>query len=165
MTNLPKTIDEKRKMVLQKARTQMDEWREDLNRLENQLSDLSSESGSRAEYQKQLATLKQHWQQVESKFAAMLQGSDEAQEAYNHWRDTAVAYNQAFMRATKNMKEEVPLGWLQGYTDERTQESAGWAEGFGGRPSDSEGFAEGMGHKGKVTSKGWAEGYDKVSKS
>jgi hypothetical protein len=87
------------------------------------------------------------------------------ESAYSQWRDTAVSYNEAFAHTTNDMKEYVPLGWLQGFTDKRSLDSEGWAEGFGKRPEGSEGFAEGMGHKGKVKSKGWSEGYDQVSRS
>lgn len=165
MSNLSKKIDEKSEVVRQKAQNQMDEWRAEINEWEEKLSELSGEA--QAEYQEQLTKLKLHWQQVESKFSTMMQADDEKQEAaYTHWRDTAVSYNETIIRTADHMKEYVPLGWLQGFTDRRTQDSIGWAEGFTTRgPEDSEGFAEGMGHKKKVESKGWAEGYDKVSKS
>ena len=165
MTNIEKTIDEKRKVVRQKVQKQMDEWRAETNEMEARLSELSGKA--QAEYQKQLTRLKMHWQQLESKFSNMMQAEDDQREAaYADWRDTAVSYNNTFMSITHEMKEFVPLGWLQGFTDRRPQDSEGWAEGFTDKgPQDSQGFAEGMGHKEKVKSKGWAEGYDKVSKS
>lgn len=165
MSNLSKTVDEKSETVMQKAQNQMDEWREEINELEAKLEELSGEA--RAEYEKQLAKLKLHWQQVESKFSSLQQADNARRDvAYADWRDTAVAYNNTFLTTANNMKEYVPLGWLQGFTDRRTQDSKGWAEGLSRTaPEDSEGFAEGMGHKGEVESKGWAEGYDKVSKS
>ncbi|MAU01923.1 MAG: hypothetical protein CL608_32705 [Anaerolineaceae bacterium] len=165
MSNLSKTVDEKSEAVMQKAQNQMDEWREEINEMEKKVSELSGEA--KAEFQEQLTKLKLHWQQLESKFSALMQANDDQREAaYADWRDTAVSYNNTFMSTTHEMKEYVPLGWLQGFTDRRTQDSEGWAEGFTERgPEDSEGWAEGMGHKGKVKSKGWAEGYDKVSKS
>lgn len=163
MSNLTKTIDEKSDAMLQKAQNQMNEWREEIDELGAKLEDLSGEA--RAEYEKQLAKLKLHWQQVESKFSTWQQADDTRRGvAYADWHDTAVSYNEAFMQTASQMKKFVPLGWLQGFTDKRTQDSAGWAEGFGTRPAGSEGFAEGLGQKGK-NSKGWAEGYDKASQS
>ena len=162
--NLPKRINEMSETVLQKVQNQMDEWRAALNKFEEKLSDTSAET--KAAYEEQLAQLKLHWQQVESKFSALQQADDARRGvAYADWRDTADSYHNAFMSTARDMKEYVPLGWLQGFTDKRTLDSEGWAEGFGKRPAGSEGFAEGMGHMREETSKGWAEGYDKVSKS
>lgn len=165
MSNLSKTVDEKSEAVMQKVQNQMDEWREEINEMEKKVSELSGEA--KAEFQEQLAKLKLHWQQLESKFSTLTQADEDQREAaYAAWRDTAVVYNNTFMTTTQGMKEYVPLGWLQGFTDRRTQDSEGWAEGFTDEgPEDSEGWAEGMGHKGKVKSKGWAEGYDKASQS
>lgn len=164
MSNLAKTIDEKSEVVMQKAQDQMEEWREEINELEEKLSELSGEA--QTEYEKQLAKLKVSWQQLETKFSTLQRVDDTQRSAvYADWRDTAVAYNNAFMRTANDIKEFVPLGWLQGFTDKRTMDSEGWAEGFGKRPAGSEGFAEGIGHRGEETSKGWAEGYDKDSQS
>jgi len=164
MTNLPQTIDEKSEAVLQKVQSQMDEWRAALNTFEEKLKEATAET--QAAYEEQLAQLKLHWQQVESRFGALQQAEDAQRGvAYADWRETAVSYDKAFMSTVSNMKEYVPLGWLQGFTDKRIQDSQGWAEGFGKRPESSEGFAEGMGHMSHETSKGWAEGYNKTSKS
>jgi hypothetical protein len=165
MSNHTKTVDKKSGDMTQKAHHQMNEWREEINEFEAKLEELSGEA--RAEYEKHLAELKLNWQQVESKFSTLRQADDARRDtAYTDWRDTAVAYNDTFLTTANNIKEYVPLGWLQGFTDRRTQDSKGWAEGLSlTGPEDSEGFAEGMGHKGKVKSKGWAEGYDEVSQS
>ena len=165
MTHTTET-DKKKGAVMQAARNQMTEWRQALQKLEEDIHELPTET--RAEYEQKLSMLKLHWQQVESKFTAISQTDPTRQgTAYTHWRETAVAYDEAFLNTTHELKatELVPLGWLQGFTDKRIQDSEGWAEGFGKRPAGSEGFAEGMGHKDKVGSRGWAEGYDKVSQS
>jgi hypothetical protein len=71
-------------------------------------------------------------------------------------------FREAFMRTANqlnNEHEEVSLGWLQGFTDHRVHDSAGWAEGMGEPEESSEGWVEGMGEQ-ESDSEGWAEGYD-----
>ena len=165
MSHFPNTKEEQSKRMEQKTQRKMDEWRTGLSKLEQSVNKLPVEM--QQEYQKRFASLKLHWQQVESQFTALNRTNVEQREAaYAQWRDTAVSYNDAFVRTVNDMKKHVPLGWAEGFTNERTQDSVGWAEGFTNEgPEDSEGFAEGMGHKEKAESKGWAEGYDKVSQS
>ena len=164
MTTLQETIRQKSEAFAQVAQEKMEQWRNEQNRLEREINELSNDI--RLKFEKELAKLKLHWQQVEAKFSSMNRtDAAEWETAQTSWQETAVAYQRAFHQTADEVKKVVPLGWLQGYTDIRTMDSEGWAEGFGHRPSGSEGWAEGMGHKENVESKGWAEGYGRDSQS
>ncbi|MEZ4594937.1 MAG: hypothetical protein R3D55_27910 [Chloroflexota bacterium] len=164
MTNLQETIRRKGDTFAQLAEEKMAQWRKELNRLAQEIDELSDDV--RAEYFRQLAALKLNWQQVEAKFSAMTRaGEAEWEQARKDWQETAVAYQSTFHETADSLRQIVPLGWLQGYTNLRTMDSEGWAQGLGHRPDGSEGWAEGMGHKEQVGSRGWAEGYEHVSKA
>lgn len=164
MTDLQETIRRKGDTFAQVAQGKMAQWREELNRLEREIDDLAGDA--HAKYLQQLAALKLNWQQVEAKFSAMTRADEaEWEEARQEWQETAVAYQVAFHETADALRQIVPLGWLQGYTNLRTMDSEGWAQGLGHRPDGSEGWAEGMGHKEKAGSEGWAQGYEHVSKS
>jgi len=162
MTTLQETIREKSDTFAQVAQEKMAQWRSELNRLEREINEFSDDT--RTKFEKELAELKLHWQQVEAKFSSMNRADAAGWEmTQTRWQETAVSYQRAFHQTADRVREIVPLGWLQGYTDIRTMDSEGWAEGLGHRPEGSEGWAEGMGHKEDETSKGWAEGYDRAA--
>jgi hypothetical protein len=162
MTTLTNEIAKKKKAFLQTARVQMDQWRDGLNRLDEAIEQIPPEA--QASYRKNIADLRAQWQQVEEAFQRMEQAAAERWEkVQSRWQQTAANYKEAFMETANRIdQKEVPLGWLQGFSDKRTHESAGWAEGMGHRPEGSEGWAEGLG-KQESKSKGWSEGYDQAN--
>lgn len=161
MTTKTKEIARKKESFLQTTQVQMNQWRDELDRLEEEIKQLPIDI--QAEYCEQSANLRETWQQVEAKLQ-VLEGaaSDQWEEMKSRWQHTSQEYRESFMGTANQLqnKEKVPLGWLQGFTDKRTHESAGWAEGMGKRPEGSEGWVEGMGKR-PSGSKGWAEGYDR----
>ncbi|MEZ4592850.1 MAG: hypothetical protein R3D55_17150 [Chloroflexota bacterium] len=67
-------------------------------------------------------------------------GEAEWEQARKDWQKTAVAYQSTFHETADSLRQIVPLGWLQGYTNLRTMDSEGWAQGLGHRPDGSEGW-------------------------
>lgn len=164
MTTATKHETHERDTYMHNVDERMAHWRQELNRLEQEIENFSDEA--QAKFQKELAELKLNWQQVEAKFSTLKPADEDNWESERtHWEETANAYQRSFYKTADRMREIVPLGWLQGFTDVRTLDSEGWAQGQGHRPEGSEGWAEGMGHQEKDGSKGWAEGYDKVNQS
>jgi len=132
---------------LQTAQMRTNQWRDELNRLEEEIKQFPSET--QAVYRRNLANLQTQWQQVEAKFKELERASSGQQEIIrSEWQITAEEYQNNFRETAKQImdKENVPLGWLEGFTDKRPHDSAGWAEGMG---------------KQEKGSKGWAEGYDR----
>ena len=156
------TFDNKESYV-ESAQAQMEKWREGLEKLFDETKEFPSEV--QAAYRKRIGDLREQLEEVESVFDEMNEADREHwDEASYHWGTAAAQYWHAFSDTTKEIedKHSIPLGWVQGLTDKRTYESAGWAEGFGHRPEGSEGWAEGMA-KQESGSRGWSEGYDSQS--
>ncbi|MFO7680508.1 MAG: hypothetical protein R6X34_10690 [Chloroflexota bacterium] len=135
-----------------------------MERLENEVKHFNREI--QAAYQKDINALKRELQDLQARFMAMKEGSEEEWlKGRSQLQERIIKFRKYFMETAERIRHEdadkrVELGWLQGFTDERTQESAGWAEGLAGPTEGSEGWAEGMGKQGSE-SKGWAEGYNR----
>ena len=152
-----------KEIYVKMACAQIKKWRGGLEKLEEEIKKFPSEV--QAAYQREIGSLHSQLERVETTFEEM-NGADSSQwdKARYQWGKSAAKYWQSFIVAAGRIQNEhsVPLGWVQGLTDTRLHESAGWAEGFGSRPEGSEGWAEGMGQQGSE-SQGWAEGYDQQS--
>jgi hypothetical protein len=147
------------------ARTQLEKWRSGLEKLESETKKFPAEV--QAAYRREIGILNSQLDGVETAFEKMGQAdSQHWDEATYNWGKTAAEFWQSFITTAGRIQNEhsVPLGWVQGLTDTRMHDSAGWAEGFGSRPEGSQGWAEGMGQRGSG-SKGWAEGYEDRSSS
>lgn len=151
--------------TLLEVRDHLDQWETGIDRLEEAIHHVKQEA--QKEYYDQIAVLRQHLKEMRLRLRAIEEGEPK------EWRESQVAFyqrlarfRQAFAHTANSLDQEdrVALGWLQGFTNERTNESAGWAEGMGEMPEGSAGWAEGMGHR-PEGSKGWAEGYDQVNKN
>ncbi len=143
----------------------LDQWEAGIKQLEDEVDHVNKEF--QKEYFDQIAVLRQHLKELYLRWQAIAEGEPrEWRESYPAFRQRLARFHQAFMQTANKLHQEdrVALGWLQGFTDERTHESAGWAEGMGEQSEGSAGWAEGMGHR-PEGSKGWAEGYDEVNKN
>jgi hypothetical protein len=149
----------------QDIKAHLDQWESGINRLEDEVRQVSQEA--QKEYFDQIAVLRQHLKELRLRWQAIEEGEpQEWRESHPAFQQRLTRFRQVFMQTANKLhrEERVALGWLQGFTDERTHESAGWAEGMGEHPEGSAGWAEGMGHR-PEGSKGWAEGYDEVNKN
>lgn len=152
------TEKQKIQVTITEFQTHLANWQHGVDRLAGEVKQLKKDI--QPKYEKQIADLRQQLNQLEGRLAVMK--SDVASVSGNNWADAQVAlinFAQAFDRTAYQIRDEeqIPLGWLQGFTDARTHESEGWAEGMGRQPQGSEGWAEGMG-KQPTESEGWAEG-------
>ena len=155
----------KTKPSVQEVKAHLSEWQAGVDRLEDEVKQIDKES--QKQYADQIAVLRQHLKELRVRLQAIDEGEPrEWRESRPAFHQRLIRFRQAFMQTANKLHQEdrVALGWLQGFTDERTHESAGWAEGMGEHPEGSAGWAEGMGHR-PEGSKGWAEGYDEVNKN
>lgn len=153
------------KATAQDIKAHLDQWESGINRLADEVRQVSQEA--QKEYFDQIAVLRQHLKELHLRWQAIEEGEpQEWRESHPAFQQRLTRFRQVFMQTANKLhrEERVALGWLQGFTDERTHESAGWAEGMGEHPEGSAGWAEGMGHR-PEGSKGWAEGYDEVNKN
>lgn len=144
MTTITAYSFKNKEATIARSETQMDKWRSGLDRLEEEIHHYPSEV--QANYRRQIGDLRVIWEQVEHSYKQMESaGEHEWEKSRTDWGKTAAVYWQSFLELANRIIDErhVPLGWVRGLTDERTQESAGWAEGYGRRPSGSEGWTEG----------------------
>jgi hypothetical protein len=94
-----------------------------------------------AAYKREIGALLLKLDQVETAYDEMNQsGSMQWEETRYLWGKIAAEYWQDFMAIAVKIQDEhhVPLGWVQGLTDKRMHQSAGWAEGMGERPEGSQ---------------------------
>lgn len=157
MATIVERMQTTRDQYLQSARLQMEKWRADLKMLAAGAEKQSVEA--RAAYHEALANLLGLWRKMEAGFEDMEKaGSDTWEQTSAHWQQAADRFTSAFNELTRG---DAPLGWVQGLSDRRIQDSEGWVEGMGERQPGSEGWAEGIGKR-EESSKGWAEGYKKT---
>ncbi len=165
MTTITQENFKNKENYVEMARAQMEKWREGLDKLEYDIKKFPPEV--QAAYRREIGFLRSKLDQVETAYDQMSEAdSKHWEEARYLWGKKAAEYWQVFMASADRIQSEqdVPLGWVQGLTDKRIYQSAGWAEGMGERPQGSQGWAEGMGER-PQGSQGWAEGYDRLSRS
>jgi hypothetical protein len=148
-------------MAMERAmRKHLGGWQNGIERLEDELTPFTKEV--QMKYREQIAQLKRQLQDLKTRYTAMVEGGDdELLKGQSLFQGRLTSFRESFLETARRIAQEdekAPLGWLQGFTEERTQESEGWVEGMGKRAQNSEGWAEGMGMQGHE-SKGWAEGY------
>lgn len=100
-----------------------------MTQLEKDVEHVKKES--QAKYYDQLGILRLQLQDLQTKFES-LSGEMPKTPGYdlNKFRRDMFGFNSVFYETAHQIRaeENVPLGWLQGFTDARTQESKGWAE-------------------------------------
>lgn len=150
-----KTIREHKGIVKQ--------WAMRVDRLEEEVKHFQHET--QLKYEHQMDEMREKLHKAEVRLQAMAEGDPkEWVMGRPEFEEKFDAFKAAFMRTANAMKHEdeaeaVNLGWLQGFTDTRSHDSAGWAEGTGEPSPGSEGWVEGMGEQ-ESDSEGWVEGYD-----
>lgn len=158
---VPQTTEKHINDTITEMKEQLNLWQDRLNSLEEEIKHIKQEVQSK--YQATIEGLQEELHRLQVRLQAMkegdpvewLNGRIEFQERYDTLKNSIL--NTAVL--IQNEDKNVALGWLQGFTDERPHDSAGWVEGMGEQQEDTEGWAEGMGEKGPG-SKGWAEGYN-----
>jgi hypothetical protein len=159
-TNETNLTNEYTMAMEQSMRKHLDGWQNGIERLEDELTHFTKEI--QMTYREQIDQLKRQLHELKTRHKAMVEGGDdELLKGQSLFQQRLTAFRESFLENARRIADEdekVPLGWLQGFTEERTQESEGWAEGLGKRAQGSEGWAEGMGDQGDE-SKGWVEGY------
>ncbi len=162
-TTIPQTMVSM-KATVQEIEEHLAQWAVGVDRLEKEIHTVKAEA--QKQYHEQVAVLKQQLKELQIRVQAMAEGgSKEWLESQSALNERLARFRQAFLLTAQRIhhEEKVALGWLQGFTEERSHESAGWAEGMGEPHDQSEGWAEGMGKR-PTGSRGWAEGYDQVNK-
>lgn len=141
------------------AEDQLNEWRDDLDRLEEMVKD-AGEDFERA-YNEQIANLKRYLNNFEEQISELRSTeSDQWQEQRSIVQKSARNYRQAYDQSIDIMDKakSKPAGWLEGFTDRPPAGSEGWLEGFEAEPEGSEGWVEGFTER-TPESEGWTEGY------
>lgn len=111
-----------------------------------------------ATYQEQFNELATRQAEVAQKLRALQQaGSGQWEDLRSGIENALTALEESFDRAREKVAQIGWLGWTQGMTEKRQFDSEGCAEGVGHKTGHSEGWTEGMGYQSK-DSVGWAEG-------
>jgi hypothetical protein len=151
-------------IAINQLKVELIQWKERLEHLKTQIYLI--EADTQLKYEQVLDELEEKLHQAQVRLQAMLEGSPkEWYEGRDEFHERYADFRTSFVRTARQINNEddrVALGWLQGFSDERTHDSEGWVEGMGERSVDSEGWVEGMGHR-TDDSKGWVEGYDEVN--
>lgn len=151
----------KPRATLPQVKNALERWQEGLKKLEEEVKTIRMEA--QASYREQIADLRSDWKQVYARVRALEEGTgEEWANAQAQLQERVAAFRQAFLKTAHRLQEEekMPLGWLQGFTDERKAVSEGWTQGMGARPQGSKGWTEGQGKR-PAGSEGWVEGYEK----
>lgn len=164
MATQTETTTREREEFVRDYQSRLNHMRDGLNRLESELDD--AQTDAQRELHESIRELKKDWRQLQVKLDDLKTGpyddwvasTRRAEEDFHNFQTSFTNMSQRAERAY-----DADLGWVQGFTNSRPHDSAGWAEGMGHRPEGSAGWAEGMGHR-PEGSKGWAEGYDKTQK-
>lgn len=135
----------------QQVKAHLNQWESGVDRLADEVRQVSQEA--QKEYVDQIAVLRQHLKELRLRWQAIEEGEpQEWRESRPAFQQRLTRFRQVFMQTANKLhrEDQVDLGWLEGFTNERTHESVSWAESQGHRSQDS---------------KGWAEGYDQVNKN
>jgi hypothetical protein len=162
MTSYLESTFENKASYIDLAKGQMEKWRDGLDKLQEETRKFPQEVQSA--YRRDLGALRNRWQDLLRLFVEMENaGGRQWENARYQWGKAAGEFWQAFAETGGRIRDDihVPLGWLQGLTDERIYQSAGWVEGMGERSAGSEGWVEGMGEQ-ESASQGWTEGYERA---
>lgn len=136
-----------------KIETELKVWRNRIEQLKAQAITVQPEA--KATYQEQYNELAARQAEVEQELQALQQASgDHWEELKSGIEKALTALEESFDQAKKKVGW---LGWVQGMTEKRQFDSEGWAEGVGHKTGHSEGWVEGMGYQ-PEDSVGWAEG-------
>jgi uncharacterized protein YrrD len=136
----------------------LNEWGVEIDRLKARAN--QANTAAREEFHRQLESLSAKQQTIEEKLQQLKQASGERWEELKQELDAALtAFEQNVEQTRARVQEAVGqgLGWAEGVAETQPDDSEGWAEGVGHREQDSEGWVEGLGHR-QDDSIGWPEG-------
>lgn len=139
-----------------KIETALKVWRDRIEQLKAQT--ITAQPEAKVAYQEQYNKLATRQAEVAQKLEALQQASGDQWEDLRSGAEKAlIALEESFDRVKEKVAQVGWLGWAQGMTEKRKFDSEGWAEGMGHRVGHSEGWVEGMGYQ-PEDSVGWAEG-------
>jgi hypothetical protein len=139
-----------------KMETGLKIWSNRIEQLKAQA--ITAQTKAKAGSQEQFNELATRQSEVAQKLQVLKQASDDQWEDLRSSIEKAlIALEESFDRAKEKVAQVGWLGWAQGLTEKRQFDSEGWAEGMGHKTGHSEGWVEGMGYQSE-DSLGWAEG-------
>lgn len=139
-----------------KIETELKVWRDRIEQLKAQT--ITAQPEAKVIYQEQYNKLAARQAEVAQKLEALQQASgDQWEDLRSGVEKALIALEESFDRVKEKVAQVGWLGWAQGMTEKRKFDSEGWAEGMGHRVGHSEGWVEGMGYQ-PEDSVGWAEG-------
>lgn len=139
-----------------KIETELRVWSDRIEQLKAKVSTAQAEAT--ATYQEQFNELATRQAEVAQKLRTLQQaGSDQWEDLRSSIEKALVALEESFDRTKEKAAQIGWLGWAQGMTEKRQFDSEGWAEGVGHKTGHSEGWVEGTGYQSE-DSVGWAEG-------
>jgi hypothetical protein len=119
-------------VVKRAMRKHLDGWQNGIDQLEVELKRFTKET--QITYREKIDQLNRQLQELKTRYTAMIEGGDaEWMKGQSQFQEKLTRFRQAFLETAQSIAREddkVPLGWLQGFTEERTLESEGWAEGY-----------------------------------
>ncbi|GIK37414.1 MAG: hypothetical protein BroJett011_12470 [Chloroflexota bacterium] len=139
-----------------KIETELKVWRDRIEQLKAQT--ITAQPEAKVIYQEQYNKLAARQAEVAQKLEALRQArGDQWEDLRSGVEKALIALEESFDRVKEKVAQVGWLGWAQGMTEKRKFDSEGWAEGMGHRVGHSEGWVEGMGYQ-PEDSVGWAEG-------
>jgi hypothetical protein len=139
-----------------KIETELKVWSDRIEQLKAQAITVQPEA--KATYQEQYNELAARQAEVVQKLQALQQASGDQWEDLTSGVEKALtALEESFDQVKEKLAQVGWLGWVQGMTEKREFDSEGWAEGMGHKVGHSEGWVEGVGYQSE-DSVGWAEG-------
>ena len=149
----------------QKVQARLSGWDEAIVHLEKEVDKTKTED--RDKYQEQVRQLRTQKRAIVDQLDAFITADAQRQQTLKPKLDATIeAFDKRLTKISADLEESggQPLGWLEGLSDKRPDDSEGWVEGLGEDTGESEGWVEGLGKQPK-NSKGWLEGYDKTQEN
>ena len=139
-----------------KIETELKVWSDRIEQLKAKA--ITVQTDAAATYQEQFNELALRQAEVVQKLQALQQASgDRWEDLTSGVEKTLTALEESFDQVKEKLAQVGWLGWAQGMTEKRQFDSEGWAEGMGHKVGHSEGWVEGVGYQSE-DSVGWAEG-------
>lgn len=139
-----------------KIETELKVWSDRIEQLKAKA--ITVQADAAATYQEQFNALALRQAEVVQRFQTLQQASGDQWEDLTSGVEKALtALEESFDQVKEKLAQVGWLGWAQGMTGKRQFDSEGWAEGMGHKVGHSEGWVEGVGYQSE-DSVGWAEG-------
>ncbi len=145
---------------LEKVQAQLAEWNAEIEKLQATAGKVKADA--KHEYTALLEKLRARQTALRSQLQVLTRATDEGwEELKTGVENASTELQQALEQARHTARDAAgeSLGWAEGMAESRQKDSEGWAEGVGHKAGDSQGWVEGMGKK-EADSRGWAEGFE-----